>query len=56
MTTLSKEIRELLKENVFLYSLEVVDVKTDKNKQTTKLLFKTESGEYIESVIMRHLT
>ncbi|MDR0771836.1 MAG: hypothetical protein LBF15_01970 [Candidatus Peribacteria bacterium] len=56
METLPKEIRELLNENCFVYSLELNDQKTDKNGQTTKLLFKTTSGEYIESVIMRHLT
>jgi hypothetical protein len=31
MTTLSKEIRELLKENVFVWSLKLEDKKTDKN-------------------------
>jgi 23S rRNA (adenine2503-C2)-methyltransferase len=56
MTTLSKEIRELLNENVFVFSLQLEDKKTDKNGQTTKLLFKTQTGELIESVIMRHLT
>jgi hypothetical protein len=43
MITLSKEIRELLLKNCFVYSLEVKDIKTDKNKQTTKILFKTSS-------------
>jgi adenine C2-methylase RlmN of 23S rRNA A2503 and tRNA A37 len=43
MTTLSKEIRELLEKNVFVYSLQVEDIKTDKNEQTTKILFKTET-------------
>lgn len=56
MTTLSKAIRELLKENVFIYSLKIIDIKTDKNNQTTKLLFQTQTWEFIESVIMRHLT
>lgn len=56
MNTLSKEIRVLLKENTFLYSMEVADLKTGKNGQTTKILFKTKAWELIESVIMRHLT
>ncbi|NVP17484.1 23S rRNA (adenine(2503)-C(2))-methyltransferase RlmN [Candidatus Gracilibacteria bacterium] len=56
MNTLSKNIRELLKENCFFYSLTVDDQKTSSNGQTTKILFKTETGEFIESVIMRHLT
>ncbi|MDR3150263.1 MAG: hypothetical protein LBU14_01190 [Candidatus Peribacteria bacterium] len=43
MTTLSKAIRELLKENVFIYSLKIIDIKTDKNNQTTKLLFQTQT-------------
>jgi hypothetical protein len=43
MTTLSKEIRELLIKNCFVYSLEVEDIRTDKNEQTTKILFKTNS-------------
>lgn len=56
MTTLSKEIREILKENTFLYSLKVEDLRTSKSGQTTKILFRTQSGDLIESVIMRHLT
>ena len=56
MNTLSKEIRELLKENCFFYSLNVDTEKTSWNGQTTKILFKTSSWEFIESVIMRHLT
>ena len=56
MDTLSKKIRDLLKQNCFFNSLEVDSLKTSKNGQTTKILFKTKTGEYIESVIMRHLT
>lgn len=54
--TLSKEARELLNEHCFYDSLEISEQATSKNKQTTKILFKTQAGEYIESVIMRHLT
>jgi len=56
MNTLSKNIREILKENCFFYSLIVDDQKTSSNWQTTKILFKTETWEFIEAVIMRHLT
>lgn len=56
MNTLSKNIRQLLKENCFFQSLEVESLVTSKNGQTTKILFKTVSWEFIESVIMRHLT
>jgi len=56
METLSKKIRELLKENCFFDSLKVDTEKTSSNWQTTKILFKTETGEFIEAVIMRHLT
>ncbi|MDD3793673.1 MAG: 23S rRNA (adenine(2503)-C(2))-methyltransferase RlmN [Candidatus Gracilibacteria bacterium] len=56
MNTLSKNVREILKENCFFYSLSVDNQKTSSNGQTTKILFKTETGEFIEAVIMRHLT
>ncbi len=56
MNTLSLKVRDLLKENCFFNSLEVESLKTSGNKQTTKILFKTITWEYIESVIMRHLT
>jgi len=56
METLSKDIRKLLNENCFLTSLSVDTSKTSSNGQTTKLLFKTSTGEFIEAVIMRHLT
>ncbi|MDD2870658.1 MAG: 23S rRNA (adenine(2503)-C(2))-methyltransferase RlmN [Candidatus Gracilibacteria bacterium] len=56
MNTLSKKVRDLLKENCFFDSLIVDSIKTSENGQTTKLLFKTSTGEFIESVIMRHLT
>jgi len=56
METLSKKVRELLKENCFFDSLILDTEKTSSNWQTTKTLYKTETGEYIEAVIMRHLT
>ncbi len=54
--TITKDLRKLLRENCFYESLVVETEKTSKNGQTTKILFKTDKGEFIESVIMRHLT
>lgn len=56
MNTLSKKAREILKENCFFYSMKIDSLKTSSNKQTTKILFKTNTWEFIEAVIMRHLT
>lgn len=54
--TIPKDLREVLKSNFFYLSLEVDHIVTSENGQTTKILFKTQSGDLIESVIMRHLT
>ncbi len=54
--TITKDLRKLLKDNCFYESLKVEIQKTSKNGQTTKILFKTKENEFIESVIMRHLT
>lgn len=54
--TIPKDLREGLKENFFYSTLTIDTQKTSANGQTTKTLYKTETGEYIESVIMRHLT
>jgi len=54
--TISKETRELLVKNCFYKTLEVDHIVTSSNKQTTKILFKTSKWEFIEAVIMRHLT
>ena len=56
MNTLSKKAREILKENCFFDSLSIDTEVTSWNWQTTKILFKTETWEFIEAVIMRHLT
>lgn len=56
MNTLSVKVREALKENCFFYSMDIDTLKTSSNWQTTKMLFKTETWEYIEAVIMRHLS
>ncbi len=56
MTTLSKEVRELMKKNCFFESLSTHSTSTSDDGQTTKFLFKTYDGQMIESVIMRHLS
>ena len=54
--TIPKDLRNFLFDNCFYSSLEVDTQKTSPNNQTTKILFKTSAWEFIESVIMRHLT
>ena len=54
--TIPKDLREKLSENFFYNSLEIDHEVTSSNGQTTKILFKTADGLFIESVIMRHLT
>ena len=54
--TIPKELRELLTKNCFYQSLSIDHEVTSSNGQTTKILFKTEDGFLIESVIMRHLS
>lgn len=56
ITTISKWIREMLKEKFFYSSLEIDHIVTWENWQTTKILFKTHDWYFVESVIMRHLT
>lgn len=51
-----KDIRKILKDNFYYSSLQVDSEITSSNWQTTKILFKTKTGEFVESVIMRHLT
>lgn len=54
--TIPKDVRNVLKEHCYFESLELDMLKTSADGQTTKILFKTSTGEFIESVIMRHLT
>lgn len=54
--TIPKDLRNMLWEHCFFDSLVADSVKHSWNKQTTKMLFKTSKWEFIESVIMRHLT
>jgi len=52
MTTISKDMRNELAEHFAPISLEVDQIKED--KQTTKIWFKTHDGHLIESVIIYH--
>ncbi|MDQ7009502.1 MAG: 23S rRNA (adenine(2503)-C(2))-methyltransferase RlmN [Candidatus Gracilibacteria bacterium] len=54
--TIPKDLRKLLKDNFFVSTLIIDTQVTSKNGQTTKTLYKTYTGEFIESVIMRHLS
>ncbi len=53
MTNLSKNLREMLSENCNVLPLEIVDVKNTSSK-TQKYLFKSNSGDLIETVLMKH--
>lgn len=54
--TLPKDIRNLLKENCFFYSLKVHWIKNSEDSQTTRFLLHTEDWNMVECVIMRHLS
>jgi len=54
--TIPKELRKILNKNFFYSSLSIDHEATSSNGQTTKILFKTQDGLFIESVIMRHLS
>ena len=54
MTNLSKDLREKLKANYTLNSLEAVAVQTSKIAGTQKYLFRLQDGHVVESVLMRY--
>lgn len=54
MTNLSKDLREKLKANYTLNSLEAVAVQTSKIDGTQKYLFRLHDGHVMESVLMRY--
>ena len=54
MTNLSKGLREKLKEQYELISLELVEVQTSKIDETSKFLFRLSDGNVIESVLMKY--
>lgn len=54
MTNLSKDLREKLKQNYTLQSMEAVEVQTSKIDGTQKYLFRLHDGHVIESVLMKY--
>lgn len=54
MTNLSKELREKLRENFNLVSIEKIDQRTSKSDSTSKFLFKLQDDRVIESVLMKY--
>jgi len=54
-TTLAKELREKLKEQFQISSLELLKLLESKNKDSTKAIFKLKDGNVIEAVLMKHL-
>ncbi len=54
MTNLSKDLREKLKENYTLNSMEAVAVQTSKIDGTQKYLFRLHDGHVVESVLMKY--
>ena len=53
MSTLPKDLREKLKEEIPFSKLSYISSNTSKDGNTQKVLFKTEKGNHIESVLMR---
>ena len=54
MTNLSKDLREKLKENYTLNSMDAVAVQTSKLDGTQKYLFRLHDGHVVESVLMKY--
>ena len=54
MTNLSKNLREKLKANYTLCSLDAVEVQTSKVDGTQKYLFRLHDGHVVESVLMKY--
>lgn len=54
VSTLPKDIRELLEKETEMWTLKLDHQSTSSDNQTTKFLFETHDGNRIESVIMRH--
>ena len=52
LTTISKDLREELKESFDILSIEVID--TVEAEDTTKFAFKTRDGHIIEAILMYH--
>lgn len=54
-TALSKELREVLKKEFPILSLELLNLLESKNKDSIKSIFRLKDGNIIETVLMRHL-
>lgn len=54
MTNLSKDLREKLKQNYFIPTVEIEDKYVSKIDDTVKYLFRLYDGEYVEAVIMKY--
>lgn len=54
-TTLAKELREVLKKEFLISSLESLNLIESKNKDSVKAIFKLKDGNIIETVLMRRL-
>lgn len=52
ITTISKDLRNILKKEVKLFSLKEEKIQT--NKEVEKVLFKLHDGHFIETVLMKH--
>ena len=53
ITTLSKDLREKLDDEIEILSFEVVEVLKSKNKDSFKALLKLSDGNYIETVLLK---
>src|SRR3989344_9135855 len=53
--TLSKELREEIKKEFPISSVEMLSLLESKNKDSTKAVFKFKDGNVIEAVLMKHL-
>jgi len=54
-TTLSKELREEIKKEFPILSMDVFSLVESKNKDSTKSVFKLKDGNIMEAVLMKHL-
>ncbi|OIO53118.1 23S rRNA (adenine(2503)-C(2))-methyltransferase RlmN [Candidatus Peregrinibacteria bacterium CG08_land_8_20_14_0_20_41_10] len=56
ITTLPADLRALIKDNFFIHALTKIQSQSDKNAQSEKVVFQTETSEKIEAVLLKHLT
>lgn len=56
VSTLPSDVRDLLEKEVTYNSLEIATEHTSSNQQVTKFILKTQDGQSLEAVIMRHLS